>query len=63
MNTLKPYGSFEHAHNVAKVGKGKTPGSLAERMPSAEVAAKVGVINISAESADRPTVVRLNARD
>ncbi|HKX79095.1 MAG TPA: hypothetical protein VJM34_11310 [Novosphingobium sp.] len=61
MNTLKPYGSFEHAHNVAKVGKGKTPGSLAERMPSAEIAAKVGVVGI-VDGSDERRVVRLNAK-
>ncbi|HKX79097.1 MAG TPA: hypothetical protein VJM34_11320 [Novosphingobium sp.] len=60
MNTLKPYGSMEHAHNVAKVGKGKTPASLAERMPSAEVAAKVGIA-IVMDGVERPAVVRLNA--
>lgn len=39
---LAPYGSEEQACNVAKVGKTKTPGSLVARMPSAEIAAKVG---------------------
>lgn len=39
---LVPYGSNEHAANVAKVGKTKTPGSLVARMPSASLAAKVG---------------------
>ena len=39
---LTPYGSDQHAHNFAKVGKPKTPPSLASRMPSPEIAAKVG---------------------
>ncbi len=39
---LVPYGSAEQAHNIAKVGKKKTPWSLVERMPSPDLAAKVG---------------------
>lgn len=37
-----PYGSLDHAELAAKVGKGKSPIALVERMPSADVAAKVG---------------------
>lgn len=39
---LTPYGSTDHSNLVAKVGKSKTPMSLASRMPSPELAAKVG---------------------
>jgi hypothetical protein len=39
---LKPYGSDTFARDVAKVGKSKTPISLARRMPSPEIASKVG---------------------
>lgn len=39
---LTPYGSMAQAHNIAKVGKKMTSPSLAARMPSAEIAAKVG---------------------
>ena len=39
---LAPYGSMDNAELAAKVGKGKTPRSLVSRMPSADVAAKVG---------------------
>jgi hypothetical protein len=39
---LTPYGSEQHAHNLAKVGKSKTPPSLASRMPSPDIVAKVG---------------------
>ena len=47
MSRLTPYGSAEHAHNVAKVGKKITPVSLASRMPSREIVAKVGVVKIA----------------
>ena len=40
-----PYGSLENAGLAAKVGKGKTPLSLAERMPTAQIATKVGQKN------------------
>ncbi|MDE8650299.1 hypothetical protein [Novosphingobium album (ex Liu et al. 2023)] len=40
---LTPYGSAENAGNIAKVGKSKTPRSLAGRMPSPELVAKVGM--------------------
>jgi hypothetical protein len=39
---LAPYGSDNHAGDVAKVGKTKSPWSLAARMPSPELVAKVG---------------------
>ncbi|MDE8650300.1 hypothetical protein [Novosphingobium album (ex Liu et al. 2023)] len=58
---LTPYGSTENAHAVAKVGKSKTPHSLAERMPSPELAAKVGQPGIDAARMTR-RVVRHNAR-
>ena len=39
-----PYGSLDHAELAAKVGKGKTPSSLADRMPSSDIdAILVGV--------------------
>lgn len=41
---LTPYGSAEQLLNVAKVGKKATSPSLAARMPSPEIAAKVGQI-------------------
>jgi hypothetical protein len=61
---LIPYGSTEHAASLAKVGKSKTPFSLARRMPSPEIAAKVG--SQVGQVMDRPAmrahrVVRLNA--
>ena len=40
---LAPYGSADRAGDVAKVGKGKTPATLAEKMPSPDIVAKVGV--------------------
>ena len=58
---LAPYGSAEHAHNLSKVGeKQKTPRSLAARMPSPEVAAKVGGGGIGRARTHR--VVRRNER-
>jgi hypothetical protein len=58
--SLAPYGLSERADLLAKVGKSKTPEGLAARMPSAEVAAKVGITNeIGAETR---RVVRLSAR-
>lgn len=39
---LAPYGSIDHAGDVAKVGKVKAPQSLAARMPSPDIVAKVG---------------------
>lgn len=56
---LIPYGSIDHAHNVAKVGKKKTPLALVERMPSAELAAKVGP---TTDSERTHRVVRLNVQ-
>jgi hypothetical protein len=62
MTRLALYGSREHAHTLAKVGldKGKTPQILAARMPSREVAAKVGGAGIHGARTRR--VVRLNER-
>jgi hypothetical protein len=59
---LLPYGSAEHAHNFSKVGadKAKAPQSLAARMPSSEIAAKVGIVGIGAARTHR--VLRRNAR-
>ncbi|MDE8650153.1 hypothetical protein [Novosphingobium album (ex Liu et al. 2023)] len=57
---LTPYGSAENAHAIAKVGKSKTPRSLADRMPSAELAAKVG--GVPTINAVTHRVVRHNAR-
>jgi hypothetical protein len=42
MKRLAPYGSDDHAGDVAKVGKVKAPPSLAARMPSPDIGAKVG---------------------
>ena len=55
------YGLTEHAH-LANVGtdKGKTPQSLADRMPCPEIAAKVGFFNFCGSRTRR--VVRRNAR-
>lgn len=39
---LTPFASVDAVHNLAKVGKSKSPLSLAARMPSPEIAAKVG---------------------
>jgi hypothetical protein len=62
MNTrLTAYGSPEYAHNLAKVGKSKTPHSLAGRMPSPEIAAKVGAVGIGLGARTR-RVVRLNTQ-
>jgi hypothetical protein len=62
MQRLALYGSAEHAHNLSKVGsdKNKAPQSLAERMPSPDIAAKVGVPGISEARTRR--VVRRNER-
>lgn len=57
---LTPYGSSEQTHTVAKVGKSKTSRSLAARMPSAEIAAKVGLPGVVAGISTR-RVVRRNA--
>ncbi|MEZ5743327.1 MAG: hypothetical protein R3D89_06260 [Sphingomonadaceae bacterium] len=63
-NRLKPYGSDTNAANFAKAGKGGpqkgiTPQRLAERMPGAEIAAKVGMPAI--RDGKRVRVVRLKA--
>lgn len=57
---LAPYASAQQVSNIAKVGKNKTPRSLVERMPSPEVAAKVGPPPPSPVEARR--VVRRNFR-
>lgn len=57
---LNPYGSQEFAGNVAKVGKGKSPKSLADRMPTAELAAKVGAVGVEESTARQ--IVRLTAK-
>ena len=61
-----PYGSLDHAELAAKVGKGKTPSSLVDRMPSAEIASKVGgqapSSGLSPYLGGEASVVRLNAR-
>jgi hypothetical protein len=61
MTRLAPYGSVEHAHVVSKVGKAKTPQNLAARMPSPEIAAKVGTAAMTKALTHR--VKRLNAAD
>ena len=59
--SLQPYGSEELARNLAKVGtKDKTPHSLAARMPSSQIAAKVGTPGVSDIRPFR--VIRRNAR-
>ena len=64
IDRLTPFGSAETAYNLSKVGKSKTPMSLLGRMPSREVASKVGgtavgqVIERAAVRTRR--VVRLN---
>lgn len=58
---LSPYGLADYAETVAKVGKFKTTQRLAARMPSPEVAAKVGATpTVSGERGLR--LVRRNAR-
>lgn len=60
-----PYGSLDHAELAAKVGKGKTPSSLADRMPSSDIAAKVGSAPSSGMApylGGGASVVRRNAR-
>lgn len=39
---LTPFDSAETAYNLSKVGKSKTPLTLLRRMPSRDVASKVG---------------------
>jgi hypothetical protein len=50
MTRLVPYGSEQHTHNVSKVGKSKAPLSLAARMPSPDIVAKVGAKNPVSQS-------------
>lgn len=58
---LTPYGFGKEAAAFSMVGgKGKTPQSLADRMPSPEIAAKVGTGGMCAARTHR--VVRHNAR-
>lgn len=59
--SLMPYGSVEHACNIAKVGKAKSPLSLAEMMPSVEIAAKVGVVIVPASDGETRRVRRHSA--
>jgi hypothetical protein len=56
---LTPYG-FADAASISKVGKSKTPISLADRMPTAEIAAKVGSNGVISASSSR-RVVRRNS--
>lgn len=60
-DSLTPFASIEQAHNLSKVGKSKSPHSLAARMPGSDLVAKVGKINIQAEGADLRRVIRRNA--
>lgn len=60
MSRLTIYGSAKQAHNVAKVGKSKTSRSLAARMPSPEIAAKVGIRDVIVAQTHR--VVRRGAQ-
>ena len=55
---LAPYGSPQNLGDIAKVGKGKTPLSLADQMPSPDIFSKVGNAGISAIQSHR--VVRVN---
>jgi hypothetical protein len=60
---LRPYGSSDHVGNVSKVGKSKSPASLAERMPSPDLLAKVGVKQTSPASlAERMPSVEVAAK-
>lgn len=58
---LSPFASVEHAHNLSKVGKSKSPRSLAARMPNSDIASKVGGNDIYAAGARTRRVVRRNA--
>jgi hypothetical protein len=64
---LAPYGLSEVPASMAMVGKGKTVPRLAARMPSPEIAAKVGAAPTSGQrvydaGAERPLrVLRRNA--
>jgi hypothetical protein len=60
MARLTPYGSADQVQNVAKVGKKKTSRSLAVRMPSPDIAAKVGQSLVTVGNG-RLRVVRLGA--
>ena len=57
---LSPFASAETAYNLSKVGKSKSPQSLAARMPTRDIASKVGGGSIPIMSVRR--VVRLSAR-
>lgn len=52
---LTPFGSADTAYNLSKVGKSKTPMSLLGRMPSREVASKVGGSSVG-QILERPAV-------
>ena len=57
---LTPYGLADYLETVSKVGKLKTARRLAARMPSPEIAAKVGLGDTMVARSCR--VVRRNAR-
>ena len=63
-NRLAPYGLREQDYGISKVGKLKTSRRLAARMPSAEIAAKVGSAPPTASQTPDQIVrvLRLNAR-
>jgi len=62
MKRLALYGSSAKSDSMAMVGKGKTVPRLAERMPSAEVVAKVGAPWVNTVDPERThLVVRRNA--
>lgn len=60
-NRLAPYGAAEYAETISKVGKFKASPRLAARMPSPEIAAKVGG-DRTAMGERGQRVVRRNAR-
>lgn len=59
MKKFQPYGDAAMSPIVAKVGKGKTPPSLAARIESADLLSKVGAMMNAGGDAGR-RVVRLN---
>lgn len=61
---LMPYGLADCGNCIAKVGKSKAVARLVARMPTAELAAKVGSANgVKAyDSATRCRVLRKNAQ-
>jgi hypothetical protein len=59
---LAPYGLSEGPASLAMVGKGKAVPRLAARMPSPEIAAKVGAVGMDGAQVKRThRVVRRNA--